>query len=180
MTQIQTVFSGRKFQNQLDSHLKGKMASLIREAVWPWKLEKQESQSHVLAVSTWTVSREEGVGQISLITKSCWLPVERISCDSSESCVTTHWNHFPMWCHVTYLQGGQQNDQWPEKLFILLEALILILNFIPLIFAKLWFWYQIMMCWYFSSFLKKLYVANSFLLTLLYSTIKYKHFYLEV
>ena len=92
------------------------MASLRREAVWPRKLEKQESQSHVLAVPTRTVSREEGVGQISLTTKSCWLPhVERSSCDSSESCVTTHWNHLPMWCHVTGLQGGQQHDQWPAE-----------------------------------------------------------------
>lgn len=71
MTQIQAVFSGGKFQNQQDSHFKGKMASLRREAVWPQKLENQESQSHVLAVSTRTVSREEGVGQISLLTKSC-------------------------------------------------------------------------------------------------------------
>lgn len=74
---------GKKFQNQKDGrHL---IKDYILKERWCHSEErlvsqenlKNRHQSQVSAVPTQTVFREEGVGQIILITESCWPPPVR-------------------------------------------------------------------------------------------------------
>lgn len=93
------------------------MVSLKRGVGQPWKLEKEESQSQVLAATTQTVSREEGVGQIILITWWCLcLPVEEMAAVGLspvviKDLITYYRTH---WCdHVTRVQWDQHDQKNP-------------------------------------------------------------------
>lgn len=149
----------------------------------PWKLEKAGSQSDlgnahpnsIQGGGCWPDYSDSLVRSLSF----CW-----DSCNSTKSAVLTYLNHLPqnpllIWLVVTSTQGGANMARWPEETSQLFHIPGSPNSYIKPLYSHHTYYTPIMIYLHFSSFLKKLYVTNSFLLTLLYSTIKLENFYLN-
>lgn len=192
MAEIQTDIMGVKIQNQQDGHLIGDCTLKetwchLEEVLVSHESLKKQNHSQISAVPTQTVSREEGVSQIILITWSCCsLPICGDSWSSSESAVIIHLTRLPqdtllIWLPMSLVH--RRRTAWPGDQKKLLSS-----PHIPggskSYFKPLYSLHtchtQVTMCLYFFQFSEKVVWNKFILLTLLYFTIKYEKFYQEV